>query len=131
MGGVNRGVHFFNSLFPEEEVVADTEDRSQGRDVELIKKRNERMVNRMVWYKTMCPKWDYREYKKALSEEFEISVARIEDILAEDEQIRLMVRLTRELPYDKDERKYNALLKKYCADLKKKWYWMDWEKLRV
>ena len=135
MGGVNKGVRFWNSLFPDEEPVEEQEERSQGRDPELIAERNERLLHRLTWYKIMCPHWDYIYVKEQISREFLISVARITNILAEEENERNMVRLWKERPddkdKDKDKEKYGRALRKYIDELKKRWWWMEWEKPRV
>ncbi len=122
---VNRGVRNWQSLFPEDPGADVAEERSQGRDEELIALRNVRMVTRLAWYKVVHGHVDYGEVKRAVAAEFDLSLRRLENIMAEDENTRLMRQLWNERPAKGDEK----AMRKYIADLERKYYWMDWERV--
>ena len=110
---INRGVRFFDSLFPEE-VVTEAEERVQGRDGELLRLRNVRLAHRRYWYQREFPKWRLQAIMDELVAEFEISKTTIAKVLAETEYEVLIRQLMNEGPSNKE--------------LRKRYKWMEWDK---
>jgi hypothetical protein len=110
-----RGIKRYNSLqlFPEDRTAEVEDERMQGRDPELIRKRNVRLVHRLYWYKREYPLHKYDVVMDWLVEEFEISTTTIYKVLAEVEYDRLLNLLARNKPTNEE--------------LKTLYVWMDWD----
>jgi hypothetical protein len=79
--------HHVNTLFPLDKAVEETEERSQGRDAELVAARNEQIIYRWHYWGTLTRKL-WPEASKLLAQEFYLSEVTLYKIVQENGALR-------------------------------------------
>lgn len=113
---MGRGARLLNSIFEEsqlEQMKVETakETTERGRSLELLRRRNERLVDRLYYYRFLKKLRD-EDYYALLEQQFDLSISTIGQIIVLDEWTTHMRVLMRDKTTERD--------------LRKKWDWMVW-----